>query len=175
MGAPVTPIIFARYLDTNGDGTGIKLATGNYSSAAEQFYLQRLIVYIEDALSGQLDPDEYGAVATLTNGILVQVRDSSETVITDYTDGIPIKSNGQWQRVCFEVTSLSGASNASLAARWQFNEFVPKGYEYEGETPLVLTGGEKLVVTVNDDLTGLISHTFMAQGIELLSPTVVTN
>ena len=59
----------SRFLDTNGNGTGTKNANGNYSGAAEIFYIQppagsryqinRLIVEVEDA-AGMI-ATEYGS------------------------------------------------------------------------------------------------------------------
>jgi len=76
-----------RFLDTNGDGTGTKSATGNYAEspvsffiqppAGEVFRLNRMLVHIED--SGTFDSGSYGNGITLTNGITVSKVISGHT------------------------------------------------------------------------------------------------
>lgn len=153
-----------RFLDTNGNGTGTKVANGNYSGAVEQFYfesdgycqLHRMIVHLEDTTGFQAE--EYGNLGSvLTNGISIKVIDSDGvTVLKDLTDGLPIKSNAQWARVCYDVQLYDwGAGNQALGVRWTFEK---------SGSPISLSEGERLVVELNDDLTGLLDHTFMVQG-----------
>ena len=158
---------FYRYLDTDFDGTGTKNATGNYSSAMESFGIQpgskeimlvhRMIVLIED--TAVIQAEEYGNLgAALTNGVVVYKTIAGE-VDQDLTDGIPIKTNSQWGSLCFDTEVKAwGAGNQVVLVRWTFSR--------AGE-PLYLNGykSEAIEVRLNDDLQGLINHTFMAQGI----------
>lgn len=156
-----------RYLDTVGDGSGTKNANGNYSGAAEEFLLiptktmhvGRILISYEDTTSMQAQ--EYGNFGVaLTNGIEVETRDDNDSVFSDLTDGIPIKTNAQWAQLCYDVDVKSwGAGNELLVVRWTFER-------YGTTTPVTLEPGHKLVVKLNDDFTGLITQYFIAEGVE---------
>jgi len=161
--------LISRALDTVGDGSGTKNAIGNYSSAAEEFLMSpdageqwtisRLIVSVEDS-AGAL-ADEYGNLGNaLSNGIKVEVHDGSGLLYSLTDPDIPIKTNAQWGIMCYDVNMASwgvSPSNDLLLVRWTFTRF---------GKPIVLRSwnSEKLVVTLNDNLVGLISHYFVAQG-----------
>jgi hypothetical protein len=154
-----------RNLDTNGDGTGSKDATGDYSSTAAVFYIQpptekiylieRMIVHVED--SGSFDSGAYGNGITLTNGIVVRISDDSG-VIVDLTDGMPILSNGSWVRQCYDVqVHPFGSGNEHMGVRWTFRK---------AGQPLKLVGEktQKLEIVLNDNFSGLVGHQFQIQG-----------
>lgn len=146
-----------RYLDTSGNGTGTKIATGTYTStrfyiqppAANTYALSRLIAIIED--SAVVTPTLYGA-ATITNGVVIR-RVSGSSIIT-LTDSISLTANAHWRRFC-EVTqtSLSGVTN-QLQAICNF------------ALPVRLSGdrNERLEVLLQDDFSGLDAHYFIAEG-----------
>lgn len=158
-------ILFTHYLDTNGDGTGTKNANGNYSGAVEEFYIQaaageiieiqRMIVTIED--TGGSTVQEYGNLGVaLTNGIEVHVENEYGTIMSDLTGELPIKTNGDWSTHCHDVTWLDkGAGDDLISVRWTFSKH---------GTDLELQEGQRFVVKLNDDLSGLISHYFVVQG-----------
>ena len=156
-----------QYLDTVGNGTGTREATGNYSGAEEEFFIappsgevfwvSRLVVLVRDT-SG-MQAEEYANLgAALTNGIEVQVRTGASTVELDLSGGIPVKTNAGWGGLCYEASLKTwGAGDEFLLVRWTFSA---------SGTAIRLDGtaGERLAVVLNDDFTGLLSHTFMAQG-----------
>lgn len=159
-----------RYLDTNGDGTGTKEANGDHSSAEEILFYQppinslieihRLIIFMEDATGMRWD--RYGSLAGgLTTGIVVRVSDDSGVQL-DLTDGLPVKTNGHWRRSFFDGTiSARGGGNDVFAARWSL---------FKSGEPVTLRCNhlhQRLEVVLNDNLTGLVSHTFQAQCIDL--------
>lgn len=158
---------FSRFLDTNGDGTGTKNANGNYSGATGTFYLappagviyrvERMLVTVEDTAG--FSAAEYGNLgALLTNGIQVRVHNGTSTV-QDLTDGIPVKGNAGWARFCYDADLKAwGVGNEILVARWTFSKM---------GAPLRLDGDatEALEVLLDDDLTGLVAHYFLAQGV----------
>jgi hypothetical protein len=155
-----------RYLDTNGNGTGTKNATGNYSGGATDFYIQppagkvflieSILFFIED--TGTLDSGGYGAATALTNGLLVRVTSSADVVETDLLDGVPIKSNGDFGAHMWNLEPFSfGTGNDFIHARWNFEE--------SSGSPIYLHDQEKLKVTLEDNFSGLVSHRFMVQGI----------
>lgn len=156
----------SRFLDTVGNGTGTKSATGDYSLGAQDFLIapgagqvysiQRLVVAIEDG-AAIADGGVYGALgAALTNGILVAVKDASLTLF-DLTDGVPITTNHAWLARCASRVDGFGTGNGLLVVTW---DFAAAGAQLR----LVGDDGEKLVVTLEDDFSGLVSHTFVAQG-----------
>ena len=164
-----TPIY--QHLDTNGDGTGIKNAIGDYSGSAETFYFQpaagkiaritRMIVLIRGP-KAQFYTDSYGSVGELTNGVTVRVQNDSGTLV-DLTNGLPVKTNGNWGHYCFDAEvypSSVGNTDTYLRVRWTFEK---AGY------PLRLVGdnNERLEVVLNDNfdgVNGLVEHFFHAQG-----------
>ncbi len=157
-------MIFSRFLDTNGDGTGTKNAVGNYSSTATPFYIQpaanqtfylaRMLITVRD--SGAFDAEEYGNGIALTNGITVTIHHDEHGELYDLTDGEPIKSNTDWGTRCYDVDVKTwGTGDEVLLGRWTF--------EKAGE-PLVLNAPRSLRVNLNDNLSGLVGHYFVVQG-----------
>jgi hypothetical protein len=152
-----------RVLDTVGDGTGVTNAIGDYSSTEtsfritdpdKHFYITRMLVQIED--SGSFATSGYGALAGLTNGIHVHVSDANEVVDNDLTDQLPIKSNNDWARVCYDLKLENWASgNSAVHARWTFTN---AGH------PIRVEKNHHFEVVLNDNFTGLVSHYFFAQG-----------
>lgn len=153
-----------RYLDTNGDGTGTKNAIGNYATATEfkivppsnQIYvLERLIVHVLDG--GAFDAEKYGNGVTLTNGIGIWKRNGSGD-LTDYCDSVPVVSNADWGRMCYDVTYLDiGTGDKAMNVRWTFSK---------AGQPVRLDGpnGEYFTAELEDNFSGLTAHYFMIQG-----------
>ena len=157
-------LIFSRTLDTVGDGSGTKNAN---QVAATTFKLKppaglamevgRLIIQIRDNVAP--NSDNYGNISALTNGIDVKVTRNGE-LLRDLTDGLPVKSNADWGRVCYDIReSIFSAGTAFVQARWTFKRFSNRG--------LILSSSsdDALEVTCNDDLSGLVEHYFTGQGI----------
>ena len=160
-----------RYLDTIGDGTGNKSAIDNYSDGGlgetaffiqpppgQVYRLSRMIIFIEDEPT--FDSGGYGSgnfQNPLPIGIKVQVRDDGG-IISDLTDGRPIKTNAQWAKVCFDAAySEYGGGQDSLAIRWTFT----RAGDY---IRLVGSNNERLQVLMNDNVSYLTEHTFLVQG-----------
>ncbi len=163
-----TPI--TRWLDTDGDGTGTKVATGDYSSSAQIFYIAppanqtyRLItmtVFICD--DGAYQGAKYGAANALTNGIVSRVRNSGGDVLANLTDGLPVKSNSEWSALYgnvqrFNWSQEENGGGDALAIRFNFREC---------GIPIELSGnnGEKLEMVLNDDFSALDDHRFYVVG-----------
>jgi hypothetical protein len=156
-----------RYLDTNGNGTGTKSVTGDYSGAEEEFYIQppndevyvieRMLVFVRD--DGVWSTEKYGATTSVSTGISIEVRTSTDTTLLDLTDGIPIKTNGGWGRLCFDSDVKSiGSGDSMLLVRWTFGK---------SGRPVTLLEGERLAVVLNDDFQTLVDHTFQVQGYKI--------
>ena len=154
---------FSRFLTSDGTPSGTK----DMATTADEYYIQdtsrtleiyRMIVSYQDAGGGVVS--EYGNLgAALTTGIEVKVikRDGT-TVRDDLLDGLPIKTNGEWARVCYDVNRLDwGAGEDLFCVRWTFEK---------GGKPLSLEPGQSLRMIVNDDLSLLTNHFAIVQGQE---------
>jgi hypothetical protein len=155
-----------RFLDTNGDGTGTKNATGNYSASATSFFIQPPInsiymltqFFIQLSDAGGFVQNVYGSLATaLTNGLLIRAYRGS-TLTLDLTDGIPVKNNDNFLHLSEQtfITNWSGGAD-SLTCTFDTHTF---GVTF----PLNGTYLDKLEVVCNDDFTGLVDQTFLVRG-----------
>ena len=84
-------------------------------------------------------------VGGLANGILIHLEDSDSNVIAEINDGVGIKTNLDWSRLAKSTLSRD-FGNKQLAVSISTDTH-----------PLYLAEDFKLVATVQDDLTGLIS------------------
>lgn len=144
------------FTDNGTATTTIETPFKFYIEAAtdELLRISKLIAHIEDATTW--DAAEYGNIGSaLTVGVTITVEDENDVTIATLTD-VAIKSNADWGRYCDDVDYVAfGAGNDFLQARWMLSE---------SGTYIRLRRGEKLVVTVNDDLNGLDAHSFVVHG-----------
>jgi len=166
-------LIFSRYLDTVGDGSGTKSATGDYSAvqgifriapAAGVIYrVTRMIIHIGDT-SG-FTAAEYGNLgAALGNGVQVRTHNGAATII-DLTDNVPVTTNAEWGNSCYDVDLKTwGAGDESLLVRWTFSK-AGQDIRLDGDAT------EELQVLLDDDLQGLLDHHFVVQGYQEGTPT----
>lgn len=161
--------LILRFLDTNGDGTGIKNANENYLDSPTKFFIKgpkygyylinRMIVNI-------IDPDRPGREKynnkILNNGISIKHTCPKKTLL-NLTD-MPIKIYGHWHKYCYDVIVESGAnitkpagvpSYGYVSVRWTFGK---------SGKPISLRNNDELAVYFNDDFTSLVEHNFMVQG-----------
>ena len=160
---------FFQFLDSLGDGTGRINHNLNYSSTPDTAFIEntntlkrlvlyRMIVSIQDA-NGMI-ATEYGNLNTaLTNGIIIKVLDKDNNVKINLTsENNPIKYNAAWAGYCYDADVKGwGTGDDVLAVRWTFAN---------SGKPITLLPGWKLIVILNDDLTGLTEHHFHVQGYE---------
>jgi len=156
---------FCRYLDTTGDGTGTIEATGNYAAAPVEFFVQpqagqivqitRLVVYVRDV--GFMRANEWADQPALTNGVVIQHKDSSG-ILSDITNGRPLTTSPDLDAICatFRKTDYAGIEEA-LVGIIDFRE---------NGAPIRLDGDldSRLVVTLNDNFSGLTGQRFRALG-----------
>ena len=133
--------------DYSGGGLGLTkfyLAPG----PGEVFRIARLLVFVEDA---KIIAADYGNISGgLTVGVKLAVEDWGGTVLNDLMDGGTVKNSAGWAKYCFDADAKAwGVGNEFLPVRWTFT----KAGVY-----LRLSGDEPsaLVITLNDDLTGLV-------------------
>ena len=95
----------------------------------------------------------------MTNGIQLFYYDTEEDVTLDITDGLPIKRNVDWNRWCYDGNLSSfGQGDNAYTVRWTFSKY---------GSPVILNQGDRIGVRINDDLTDLIEHTIIAEGVHL--------
>ncbi len=140
--------------DANVDGSSTPVEFSYTVPAGDTFWANRMVVLYED--TGGFSASIYGAESVLANGIGLKLvfADGSEQ---DLMDGVPLKSNAEWAGRCYDWAYIAtGQGNNFAAARWTF-----------GETgrPIQLNEGEKIVVTINDNMLFLVSQTFQIQGV----------
>lgn len=172
---PLAPIV--RMLDTVGDGSGSSAmnVNGGTTPAAfklapadgELFIIRRVIVTMQD--NGNFPVGGFGAGAALTNGLRIQLAQSGTPVVG--LDAGAIKTNEGFARVAFDARPDffgGGGTNRLMVVRYSFDRYMAARWgNYTGPGDgLVLHGeaGDQLLVTVNDDLTGLVAFAFTAEG-----------
>lgn len=100
--------------------------------------------------------DKFGGLDALANGLLIRVVDSDHaTVKHDYTSH-PITMNAEWVRMAGDHVNIQvGAGVDMCAVGWEIAEH---------GRPLRLKPGQRLVATVQDNLTGLVLFHMTVQG-----------
>lgn len=166
------PEYFSRFF-TNGSTNSM---VGDFSTVPRNFTagpasdvtwrISRLIITIKDANINNFA--DYGAISTLTNGIVLGVVRNNVT--TDFNplrttvEEFTIKTNGDWASVMFDLDIKNlGAGDDYVVGRWTFDAASTK-IRLEGSK------GDFLFVQLSDDLSGLSDHLIMIQGYEELTP-----
>ena len=154
-----------RTLDTVGDGSGTTNSNVDGSGTpvdfkivcpgGERYFLTRMMFALTDTSAGVVSTN-YGGLSALSNGLDIGVFGDDDVLISSLLGGLPLKTNTDWLRVCFDFESFDFGSNIGLGARWTFTKDFGR--------PIVLETGQYLAVTVNDDLEGLLTHYFSIRG-----------
>lgn len=158
--------LFSRFLDTVGDGSGIKNSAVDHSGAAEEYKLvaneQEVLIchrILITVVGSALDKGGYVGAGALSKGIKLELRDTSGHSIIDFTDGITIKTLPSWGRYSFDVAlhEAAGSGDDTFLVRWSFDKY--------GQ-PITLAGSKDLylAMTINDDLSGLTEHYAVIDG-----------
>lgn len=126
-------------------------ATYGYTSMK----LERMLIQIED--NAVFTSSGYGGLSALTNGIHIYHSADNGDTETHIDAMRPIKSAAHWARLCYDFSIHSfGSGNNFATVRWTFAKT---------GAPLCLGSGDELVVEINDDLSTLVDHSFIVQGI----------
>jgi hypothetical protein len=144
--------------NVNGASTAVKLWSG--PADGKIWHIERMIILVED--NAVFNAQNYGGVATLANGVTVQRKSggATGTVEQDLLDGTTVKSGVGWAAHCYDYTyHQHGSGDNFFVVRWTFGK---------SGKPLKLDGGntDVLVATINDDLSTLVAHHFIIQGVE---------
>ncbi len=145
-------------IDMNQDGTHGPMY-GSFRLTVpcnKEYWVWRVNLVIRDhraitlnGFGGQPDP--------LDLGLLISYKDSDDQLLTDYTGGVPIRTNGDFvflAGVDAQTFSPPGSMDL-LPIRWTIAR---------AGTPLHMTCGQYLEFLVQDNLTGLRFFRTMVQG-----------
>ena len=115
-------------------------------------------------LANGIRPGTFFGLAELTNGCLVRWLDPNDTVLMDFTDGVPIKRQNQLGALAgaeiLFIDQLGMGAPDSWKAQWDFRE------EGNNLRALRIEPGYSLALTVRDNLTGITSFRALVHGFE---------
>ena len=139
--------------EMNVDGTVAKIY--EYVVPADKaLVIARLNILMVDAT---IEPDKFGGLAALTNGLTIEALSPSDAVLKDYCNGVPIKATSEFIALAGEGFQVDkqGAALDQLAVRWTLAK---AGNE------VLMTEGYKFRVTVQDNLSTITKFRMMLQG-----------
>lgn len=142
-------------VDMNVDGSSTPVPYWFPVPTGKIALIRKMIVQVGD--TGPLDADDFGGLAALTNGIHIKVLDSGDNTVLDLLDGGSINSNSEWAEYLYDTRIDGyGAGDDFVSMEWDFSDFLDGG--------LHLHEGEKLVLTVRDNLTTLSNFEAIVKG-----------
>jgi hypothetical protein len=152
------------FLTSSGDGQGPYNLNGDYSASPTDFYyqttstyyIQTLLVTISDSTT--FNQTDYGGISTGTiiNGVKVFIKPSGLSEIP-LLSGVAFKYNYEWLQVTPDtiLTQFSGTPQ-TLTINFDIT--------HEYGMPIMLNTGDRFIIRLNDNFTGLVSHTFGLRG-----------
>lgn len=161
--------LISRFLDTVGDGTGVKdigAAADTYfikPPSSRNYIIDEIVVILVD--NGPLTPTTFGAAAALATGCLFRITEkpgaSAATVKRDLLDGLVIKNNTDLA-IIGECDRWSDILGSSIITRCNLRT---KG------TPITLYGdrGDALEFVTQDDLSAITALYVQIIGRETLN------
>ena len=160
--------IVNRFLRLSGSSAETNNANGVYNAtnqtgsffisppAGEIWRIHRLLVTVLNTGSAT-NIDQYAGIATLANGIKIQVVNG---ITQDLTNDDPIKKLIDWATYCYDLDLKNKVNNGNTCyagVRWTF---VNSGQEIR----LIGDNGDRIEVVCRDDLSALTEHHFLIQG-----------
>lgn len=136
----------SRDLNVDGSGTPVIFEW----EAIEQSHISVLGITVEDELTN--DPEKFGVMLALANGVLLRVENDQEETKFALNDGDPIKTNGDWTRMAKTIVR-NAFSNKQLSVIYT-----------AALHPFNMQEGDKIIAEIRDDLTPLIGFTICAGG-----------
>lgn len=135
-----------RNADVDGSSTSVEMVFG--PGLTESWVIDQMLVFIYS--SANVSETAYGALATLTNGIDADLY-NADGLLVSLTGTAPVKSNNDLLTFGFDVRqNLFDVNPRSVSAIFNFGDGA--GILLDGSKE------ERMIVRINDDLTGLISH-----------------
>lgn len=118
--------------------------------------MNRAIIYYRDG--GVWTEAKFGSLTALTNGVMFEVHRNGASIL-DLFDGLPLKTNSDMSRICFDNDIRSvGSGESYQPARFTFQK--------AGQA-LMLRKGDSLVMTIQDNLAALSEMYCMVQGYQI--------
>ena len=147
----------ASSIDMNVDGSSTSVEFYWQVPTGRAVEIMRITIVMIDAAMGYT---EFGGFASvLTNGLKVEVKDANNTTLIDFFDGETIKSNEDFDTLSGGNSIIHpAAGDDALDVRWMISRAIP------GTRGLTMDSGDKISVTVQDDLTGLVKFHWLVQG-----------
>lgn len=141
------------------DGTSTPVPF-NYTVPANKIGLLALLnIHVSD---GKVDPDTFGGLDELTNGVKVEIYDTDgTTVLLDMLDGDPVKHNDAWANIAgaeMATFKATGGTAESWVVTWDLTK---------SGGLLHLTAGQSLRATIQDALAGLVDFKMLVRGLLL--------
>lgn len=156
---------FTQVVDTVGDGTGSQDQNVNGSGTPVEFRVlpppgkMYGIAGIEIGIRSASAIDsmlEYGDVTALTTGVTIESHEVGGSTIKSFA---VLKDN-------FDLFFIGGKASAAGNNNDPNAIIVKADFQETFNLPLRIDSreNEELLVTINDDLTGLLSHTMLVHG-----------
>lgn len=137
-------------MNVNGSSTPVSY---RYTVPADnRVYLYRVNFIMLDA---SITAAKFGGVASLTTGITIKLKNSSDALLLDFLDGQTIQNNTEFGLLAGVDVNI-GPGTDSLGVRWTINN---------AGGSLYMESGDYLEILIQDNLTGLTSFQAMLQGI----------
>lgn len=152
------------FMTASGDGQGAYNLNGNYSAsptdfyyqATSTYYVQTLLISISD--STKFLQNDYGGMASgiVTNGVKLFIKPNGLTEIP-LLSSVAFKYNYEWLQVT-PHTILTQFDGLPQTLSINFDIVADYGM------PITMNIGDRFIIRLNDDFTGLIDHTFGLRG-----------
>ena len=168
ISSAVIPVQF--FLTQSGDGLGTFNHIGNYSAAntdmhylaTTPFDIHTILINITD--TPNFTHNDYGSltVGTIVNGVKLIYYNKAANYERELLSGYAFTQNHQWLQITPDVKLTTFAGNVqSLVITFDMVR--------EYGTPFTLAIGDKFIVRLHDNFTGLIDHTFGIRGTRVIS------
>ena len=126
--------------------------------AGNVFYWERAIIKIK---SSGIDIGDFGGIAGgLTNGCLIMIHDSDDSILLDPMDEETIKTNGDFADMAaidVRPETSTGVALDQFTARWTVEK---------AGAPMALTEGQHVAFTTQDNLSALTFMSIILHGLE---------
>ena len=143
--------------DMNVDGSSTPVPFYYEVPAGRNAEVSRVNFTVVDGAMGY---GEFGGLgAALTNGLKVEIHNSSGVTLFDFLDGFTVKVNEDFDGLAGIDTVIHPvAGDDSMPVRWTISRAIPRAHG------LVLDAGQRIAITVQDDLSNLTKFRAMIQG-----------
>ncbi len=126
-------------------------------SLGTEWLLNRFAIGI---FSTKPNSEKFGGIAELTNGCLLQVVDENDEVLVDFTAGVPITKNSDFNYMTGIDTVLDIGTGIDFV-RVRFTVA-------EAGQDMLIGKDQRVRMVIQDDLTGIVDMRCMCQGIRLI-------